>query len=267
MIQSELKGKLPEIENREDVLTSCVFGLLRYLPLKRGLFRVLEKARDYSPINNNIFKNNPRLGKYDKVNYYFWERSERYGEPDLILIFESSNNKLPPLMLLIEVKYLSGKSRSGSEDQLKDYFLAVSHEKGRETFSNEDISKFKGEFIGLIYLTYFTQKEEVEKSVKELSKEWIGDCRKYIYGLRWNDITKSFKDVSKSEMSDCELKICEDIFLLLKRKNFIDFEGWLSPPSVGERPIFFEEFSFKDIPQNVLLTLNKFDKTIFYKGG
>ena len=268
MIQAELKGKLPEIENSEDILTSCVFGLVNYLPPKKGLFKILEKTKDYSGKSKNIFKTNPNLERYDEVSYHFWEYSSKYGEPDLILILKSSDSKLSPLIFVIEVKYFSSKSRIRNEDQLKDYFLAISNQKGRLTFNNSTISNFEGKFGGLIYLTYFTQKKEVEYSINELSKEWVGDCRSKIYELRWNEITNSIKKIPQSELTDQEAKICDDILFLLKKKTFVDFEGWTTPPPFHKGHVFFENvISFSQIPHSVLLTLKTFNKNIFYTGG
>jgi hypothetical protein len=50
MVEAELRGKLGAAGTRahdraEDLLTSTVFGLLRYLPLKEGLLSLLGRAR------------------------------------------------------------------------------------------------------------------------------------------------------------------------------------------------------------------------------
>jgi len=124
MIQAELKGKLPEVANREDVLTSNVLGMLKYIPPQRALFRILEEARDYSAARSTFLHNlsatGIELSAYDSVEYLFWENSPVYGEPDLILLISSSGNDRIDLMLCIEVKLLSEKSRSGDRDQLMD---------------------------------------------------------------------------------------------------------------------------------------------------
>lgn len=260
-----MRGKIPTLENYEDILTSTVFGLLKYLPIHKGLLEVLQNTRDYTPFENSILKNNPNLKNYNKIRYFFWEYSSKYGIPDIIFIFESSNRKLVPKILVLEVKFYSSKSRSGQDDQLKDYFLAISNEKGRATFNNDKISKFRGEFIGLVYLTKYVQRFEVQESINELSKEWIGDFRDKIYELRWNDISKSFKDPSNLGLNKYELNIINDISSLLKKKNFIDFEGWTQPPQVDHGPIFFEQFEYKEIPNDVLNIINQFNEDIFYQ--
>ena len=45
MLQALLRGKLSRVqENMEDVLTSTVFGLLRYFPVQSGLWPFLSHA-------------------------------------------------------------------------------------------------------------------------------------------------------------------------------------------------------------------------------
>lgn len=71
MIQAELKGKLPEVANWEDVLTSNVLGMLKYIPPQRALFRILEEARDYSAARSTFLHNlsviGIELGGYDNA--------------------------------------------------------------------------------------------------------------------------------------------------------------------------------------------------------
>jgi len=266
MIQAELKGKIPELENSEDILTSCIFGLLRYLPLQEGLFEILKKTKNYDD-NSSILDNNQEIIHYNEAEYFFWEASESYGKPDLILIFKSHDQIVAPAILVIEVKYYSEKSRSGEHDQLKDYFLALSDENSRKTFYNEKISEFKGKFLGLVYLTYYSQEKECEDSLYELSKCKLDDVKKNFYQLRWNDISKVIKKRKSAENDEYRRKIFEDLYELMLRKNFIDFEGWSNPIDVELNRIFFNAFSIQDIPENVLRTLKEYHGIVFYKGA
>jgi len=228
MIQAELNGKLPEVENSEDVLTSSVFGLLRYLPPQKGIFRILEQTKDYSsrrnPLIVNLKAKNINLSQYDEVNYYFWEYSSKHGEPDLILIIRSSEKKIVPLMLCIEVKYLSEKSRAGEYDQLMDYCLSLENAASRKTFSEEGIAEFEGVFAGVVYLTYFSQYAAVQESLKEIGKRGLKNYESKLYELRWNDITRALKGIESG--GKYEQKIVNDLVELMKKKNFVDFEGF-----------------------------------------
>jgi len=228
MIQAELKGKLPEVENREDVLTSNVLGLMKYLPPRKGIFKILSELKDYSMDRNSLFDNlksqNININDYDTVDYLFWENSPKHGEPDLILIIKSPKQHLKELMLCIEVKYFSGKSRSGEYDQLMDYCLSLENKDARKTYKNPKIKKFNGIFLGLIYLTYFSQYNSVREALREIRKKGFNDYESNFYELRWNDVTRVLS--SSESKNKYENKLIKDVVLLLKKKNLVDFEGF-----------------------------------------
>jgi hypothetical protein len=185
----------------------------------------------------------------------------------LIIIFKSKNKNLVPLILVIEVKYYSKKSSVGEQDQLKKYFFAVKDKEGRNTFSNEKISNFKGRFLGLVYLTYYPQREETKSSIKEIEKQGILDCDEQIYELRWNDITNALENIKDGNCSATEKMVNSDILSLLRKKNFIDFKGWTTIPLISFNNIFLDKKEFfKEIPQDIINSTNK-KKTIFYGGS
>ena len=276
MIQAELRGKLPEIENKEDILTSNIFGMLKYLPPQKGIFRILEAAKDYSERRNSFIENlktqNIDLNNYDDVDYLFWEYSPVHGEPDIVVIIRSSKGRQTDLMLCIEVKFLSGKSGIGEYDQLKAYTLGLADKEKRKTFSNTKISKFGGTFIGTIYLTHFSQFRSVVDSLKEIRKSGASGFESKIYELRWNDITKAL--VRFNSENEYENLLANDLVLLLKKKNFVDFLGFpevsfnvrynnlFHPPlkkEVSTKPIFN---GFRDIAS---IDIFKFDTNIFLR--
>ena len=228
MIQAELNGKLPEVENSEDVLSSNVFGMLKYLPPQKSIFKILEQTKDYSKQRNSLIDNlnaqNISLYQYDKVNYYFWKYSSVHGEPDLILIIRSSEKALEPLMLCIEAKYLSPKSREGEFDQLKDYCLSLEKSEFRKNYNESDIADFKGNFIGIIYLTYFSQYLDVQESLGQIKKKGFNNYESKLFELRWNDITRVLRGFESSY--EHEKMIAEDLVSLLIKKNLMDFEGF-----------------------------------------
>src|SRR3546814_11666693 len=116
MIPALLHGKLSrEQENMEDILTSCVFGILRYLPVEEGLLPLLCRAEA-------VCGEPPQLssaGSHAPI-YEFWptlsERCVRGEiefachpcEPDLLIKLHKVDGKR--LYVLIEAKHLSGKS-------------------------------------------------------------------------------------------------------------------------------------------------------------
>ena len=104
MIYAELKSKIPEVSNREDILTSNVFTLIKLLPDKI----ILQILRDLLPVKEqNTLPQNQTIKCFD-----FWKKINSLKEPDIYIELDSG------FVIIIEVKYLSPES---SELQLKEY--------------------------------------------------------------------------------------------------------------------------------------------------
>ena len=118
----ELRGKIPQNSSfiySEDVLTSTVFGNLRYFSSSLVLNSFLSKAKD---LNGNNYK----INFPDKINFHFWEKypsktKAQINEPDLIL--EDKNS-----VLIIECKYHSplDETYTGNESEYMNQLLRYS---------------------------------------------------------------------------------------------------------------------------------------------
>jgi len=274
MLQAELHGKLPEIERMEDVLTSNIFGMIKYMPPSVGIFNILSCAKDYSkdrkPLIDNLKNQNLNFQDYDHVDFLFWENSSEHGEPDIILIMKSSKQTLDDLMLCIEVKYFSPKSRFGDQDQLMDYFLSLNNPNARRTYKNKKISRFEGKFVGLIYLTHFSQYTSVRDSLKEIYKKESINYEHKLFELRWHDIARILTTLKCK--TKYEEDIVKDLVLLLQKKNLLDFSGFSAPSfelkyepflSVSSNLVksSFSGFSILDSPD-----ILNYEKNIFLEG-
>ena len=202
MIQAELHGKLSEIKNSEDVLTSNIFGLLKYLP-NDILLNILDHAKTLSGKKIEL-----DLKSYIP-EFIFWENIKGYGEPDLIIKF---HNKVGhELILCIEIKYYSSKSGDGDNDQLKRYFEALSIS-----------SKEKSSFLGVVYLTKYPSRKELEDSLYYIKQKELDDAEEKLFQLRWFEITKSLENYN-GVLNRHEDLIVKDLIEYLKYKNFVEF--------------------------------------------
>lgn len=262
MIQAELKGKLPDVENKEDILTSNVFGMLRYLPPQKGIFKILEAAKDYSERRSSFLENlkaqSIDLCDYNDVDYLFWENSPEYGEPDIVLIIKSSNGSHKQLMLCIEVKFLSEKSGIGEYDQLKAYTLSLADREKRKAFGNPKIARFDGIFLGTIYLTNYSQFRSVLDTLKEIGKTGYLGFESKIYELRWNEVTKTLLRFHSE--NEYENKLVNDLVLLLQKKNFVDFEGFTHVSfNVQYTPLFQPPLKIKESVRSAFMGFSDAD--------
>jgi hypothetical protein len=94
MIHLELKNKSGDFKNREDPLTSTVFGFLKYIG-----YAINVKTKE--KFNTNLLE-----GK--QINFEFWKRFNEEDESSEIDLFLKSGN----YKLGIEVKYHSKENYS-----------------------------------------------------------------------------------------------------------------------------------------------------------
>jgi len=108
MIPALVYGKLSrEQENLEDLLTSNVFGLLRYLTYENGLYQFLSHIDD-----GEILRALPTPVEGLTAEYEFWPWLSTDGgigcEPDVLITLSINSTVL--VCLLVEAKHLSEKS-------------------------------------------------------------------------------------------------------------------------------------------------------------
>jgi len=109
---AEIRGKISETgtnlsERMEDLLTSDIFGCMRYLPAKKALIPFLQTA--YS-LHGNILTTPSEV---IRVHYSFWPWLKLVGripcEPDVMLGFETEENHVH--LVLVHITRKSAPAR------------------------------------------------------------------------------------------------------------------------------------------------------------
>lgn len=112
MIEAQIRGKLPEVANSEDCLTSTVFGLLKYSSMRQILWEFIGSASRHTDDRTCLAGYLQAFSSDDDgLEVRFWERHGDFGAPDILLVGKK-------FALVVEVKY--GAELSG-EDQLRKY--------------------------------------------------------------------------------------------------------------------------------------------------
>ena len=249
MIEAVLHGKSLGFEYSEDILTSTIFGTLKYLPLDSGLIPFIEDAFLYDDLRTPLWKrlnqDGIELRCYENIKYIFWNRHTQYGEPDLILLFTNHIHGVEDFLLVIEAKFKSEKSGTGDYDQLMRYYSSVV--KGVEGFSDIEISSFKGKKGYIIYLTESEASDEIQDSIKSIRKAEM-TFNNSLFHLRWHQLYKVLVD-RKNIYSNTERMIAEDLMKYLERVGLREFSGVKVPDESIVRitsinkPIFFSNFN------------------------
>lgn len=275
MIQGFLRGKIPELEGKEDALTSAVFGRLRYLNPGSVLIPFLSQAIDCEKgynLYDFLKASSINLNEYTEANLVFWPKAAELGEPDLIILFSSKRSDVTDLLIIVEVKYKSPKSGAGENDQLRRYFEAVTHHLKR--FNNAEISRFKGHIGPLVYLTEYDASDEIRASRKELCKRF-GDCSYPLFNLRWSSLHKTLQEAR--DRNDNGEKVIEDLLTLLSCLHLQNFNGISSPSGriidvvSWRNPVFFcDSQTIKEVPNYFtslpVVTLGKNEYCFFKRG-
>jgi hypothetical protein len=191
MIEAELRGKVPsELQDVEDLLTSAVFGLLQYVPPSIFWPTVLTRAES---CKGKLFVERCKelgahIPNYEKVDVHFWPVHQRFGEPDLLLVF-SGGNQLP-LCFIIEAKLWANKSGREQQDQLNRYLAAL-----KDSRWLVRIIGFHGpvELPGLIYLTPRAAWLELYDSVRNAPDSLATESSLFL--LQWQDILEVARQV------------------------------------------------------------------------
>ncbi len=209
MIPALLHGKLTfKQENMEDVLTSNVFGTLKYVRPERGLLPFLAQAKTIEglpcPLGN-------LASQSVSAQYDFWPKWE-HCEPDVVLDIRGSSRYL----VAVEAKYWSGKSSKAAEASGDS--LAETDEDGLDEGSEEapdggenvrrpsdqlarewtdlvvEASKLGAQPI-LAYLTADLNcpREEILDSLNDCGKPVPGSPSPMIYWLSWRELPRLFR--------------------------------------------------------------------------
>lgn len=224
MIPALVKGKLSlEQENLEDLLTSTVFGLLQYVPVKLGLSRLLARGT-YFPQSPK--RNFPHFDSVSKHDFWPWlkEIDCQGAEPDVLITLNDDSGLMH--VILIEAKYRSGKS--SFPDPTKP---APTDQLAREWDNLVSMCESRNAVPHLIYITadYGLPLDDLEVSAKEFREKRTDKAFRYPFDclwLSWAHIEEAFSGTADP--------ILLDLCTLSKKYGFGFFKG-ITPFSITRK--------------------------------
>lgn len=248
MIQAVLEGKSLGYEYMEDMLTSVVFGTLKYIQPSTLLIPFIEAAFLYDERRTTLWEKlkseGIELRGYRDTGYYFWAYHKTYGEPDLILLFKNHIHGVEDLLLVIEAKFKSNKSGVGDKDQLARYCKAIDYN-NIEDFSEPELTSFKGKRGYIIYLTESIASSEIDESERIIVNSSYGKNK--IFHLRWHQLYHTYEKMQHYFSTKVEEAIVYDLMEFMENLGLRDFSGISPPPDslISELsrpfPIFYFE--------------------------
>jgi len=225
MIEAELRGKVSsDLQDVEDLLTSAVFGLLQYVPPSIFWPEVLARAVscEGKPFVERCKELGVRITEFDKVDVHFWPVHQKFGEPDLLIVF-SGGSQLP-LCFVIEAKLWASKSDGEQQDQLNRYLHAL---KDSEWLG--EVTGFGGPvaLLGLIYLTPRAAWLELYDSIDHAPEYLVAESRMFL--LQWQDILQVARQVLP-QADEPQRSMLGQIADFLEHRGLAYFRGFTCPP-------------------------------------
>jgi len=213
MLQALLKGKLtrPE-ENMEDLLTSNVFGMFKYLEPREALLPFLGKA-----VNLEGNRLADHLQGIDSAEYYFWPWMTEQGcypaEPDVLITLADKQGR--KTAVLVEAKFWSGKSSAANDSDIPFDQLAREYD--------NLVCWCRRQGIHQCFLLYCTAdlglpRHDMEDSVAEFSNKRGEPFQ--IFWVTWRTIPRLFAHSTHP--------ILVDLRNLVKKLGLVFFEGLTS---------------------------------------
>jgi hypothetical protein len=260
MTIAEIHGKISAAgvnlsERMEDLLTSDIFGCMRYLPAQQILIPFLMKARSF---HGNSLAVPDRI---IKIHYSFWPWLKLPGripcEPDIMLGLETEGRQLH--LVLVEAKYYSGLS--SEEDERTEPNDQLARELDNLDAVSCTVLGWKPSLeIASRILFFVTQDMGIPRAL--LAKSLDEYTRKRhksgdIYWASWRFLPSILEKSLEKEAAPENKAVLEDMLALLLRKELRMFGGVEPVAEYFTLPDFYSfsptEYSWPDIPESSVI--------------
>jgi len=228
MTLAEIRGKISEgsaslSERMEDLLTSDIFGSMRYLPPQNALLPFLQTARS---LRGNI----PAVpDRVLRIHWSFWPWLRSGGripcEPDVVLGLETEENHVH--VIVVEAKYCSGLSSEENESDAPNDQLARELD-NLDVVSCATLGWRTHSEIASRMLLFITQDmgipcDLLARSLAEYARKRgkKGD----IYWSSWRFLPSILARRLEEEITQESRAVLDDMLMLLLRKGLIMFGG------------------------------------------
>lgn len=210
MLEAEIRGKLPEVVNSEDCLTSTVFCLLKYSPMNKALWDFIGSACQFGD-DQRYFREVFPAASIGAAAFEvrFWEHHGDFGIPDLLLVGRD-------FALVIEVKYGAGLS---GENQLRKYHALLD-----EKFKNKSHRQ-------VIYLT-------ADLAMPRLTSTQTQGIETGLWWLSWYQLSEIL--ISGVGASPVAQEMAKDLVRFLRHRGLELYRGVTIPLAHIPNPIFWD---------------------------
>lgn len=231
-IHGKLRVKSPGgvSERLEDLLTSDVFGTMKYVGYQTGFIDWLRSVT--SPIDNTMAKDLlPVDSEIHQVHFDFWPTLQNRRKPDLVIGFETKRNEI--VMVMIEAKYRSGPSDFEVDE--KRQTIDQSGNQIADQVNNFPVRFQKCKELPIVkrvhlYITaHFTCPTNIyNEAITHIEAHDV-----VLFWLNWQSLIDYLQPHSITDRGKEEM--IRDLVCLMRKKRLVLFRGFIqSPPSIIE---------------------------------
>jgi len=255
MTVAEIRGKISETgtnlsERMEDLLTSDIFGCMRYLPAQNALIPFLQTACSLHGNTLTI------PGEVLRAHWSFWPWLKLVGripcEPDVVLGLETEENHVH--LILVEAKYYSGLS-SGEDERAEPNDQLARELDNLGVVSCATLGWGKHLEIASRALLFVTQDMGIPRDLLVKSLDEYGRKRNKdgdIFWASWRFLPSILEQNLEKESVPENRDVMADMLALLLRKRLIMFHGVEPITEYYALPQFYyftaNKYSWPDIP-------------------
>ena len=235
MVDADIRGKLAvdacrAHDRAEDLFTSTVFGLLRYLPARRGIIALLERARPAMLFDGRakVCAGSTETAVWIDLSTAqcfeteFWPSFGRHGQPDVLIRLLDTHGRCIHTVV-IEAKLFSAKSGGWGDsdkeddtapdpDQLFKYWQGLHSGCHAENAGKKSV----------LYLTSHSVPPVAELG-ESLRRAQAYQPPIRLAWLNWRDVWQIASDCARQ---DAGMLAAQDLARLLAHRGFKFFDGF-----------------------------------------
>jgi len=225
---AEIHGKISGLgsnltDRMEDLLTSDVFTACKYLKPQTLLVPFLNQSFGLKNTKFTNLLNVPVVS----AEYHFWPRLNR-SEPDVLISLMLESGKY--IVVIIEAKYFSSLSGDSPTEENLTIATAPKGQLAREYLDLLESASFlciPSKKVSSYVLIYLTAHRMIPEDSMRDSYQEIRHFNVPTINLFWTNWFALIPIIKSLSSQDQESLIIEDLHLLLKRKRFVHYAGYI----------------------------------------
>jgi len=229
MTIAELHGKLSPHrlngchDRMEDLLTSDVFGTMKYAGWQSGFMEWLRSA--IHPFDGSTASMIlPKDDDIERLHYAFWPTLVNGREPDLLIGVECADGRI--IQVMVEAKYLSGASDVALQDTEITCYYSGNQIADQVNNFPKALPDWSNKPIAACIHMYVTAHYSCPTDIYENAKTFIEKSDIPLFWVNWQSLPAFLIVAREKSVTDGTRALLSDLLGLLRRKGLVPFAAY-----------------------------------------